>query len=135
MQFQDLYDMKFRDVADMTREDLEDELSTFRALWTWLEDETRAWLCHIRYPVILVRRDYHKFRGLLGAPHFEIKSIDVDVIEKEFDYTKGLIRVEHKTVTIGVNQLIDYEFLHLEEEEPIEKGDALEEVEQLLDRV
>lgn len=119
--FTELYGRQFKPFNKMKREDIEKELEQFRNLWTWMDEELRAFLCHIRYPVILVRRDYKKVQGLMGAPHFELKSLDVDVQEEVINYTKGQLTIETKTVTIPINQLVDYEFIHAQEVMPIPK--------------
>lgn len=105
----------------MKRDDIEKELLLFRNIWTWVDEEARAWLCHIRQPVNLVRRDYKILKGVLGSPHFDIKSVDVDVEEEITNYHKGTLTIEVKTVTIPINQLVDYEFIHAEEVMPMPK--------------
>ena len=129
-EFVDLYDKPHQPIEEMSEEEVRKDLAIFRNLWTWLDDETRAWLCHIRYPVRFVRRDYKGIKGLMGRPHLQMTGIEIDVVEEQFDYTKGMIRIEQKTVVIPLNQIVSYEFIHQEEELPMEDESTSEEVDE-----
>ena len=113
--FSDLYEPKFEELKKMSKKDMEDELTKFRALWTWLDSETRACLSHIRYPMAVVTREYHRFRGLMGAPHFILDSVDIDVEEETYDFLKKRTTTELKTVNIKVSQFARFEYIHREE--------------------
>ena len=117
--FTRLYQVGFRPLKELSRSELEDELTSFRNLWTWIDESAKAWLCHIRYHTKLVRRDYSVLKGFLGAPHFKVESVDIDVESEDFDYLNNLKTWEYKTVTIPISQLIDFEFIHNQIEEPI----------------
>ena len=125
--FGSLYEFQFKDVKKMSKEELQEELTKFRNLWTWVEDTVRYWLTHTRYTVRAVRRDYQAFKGVLGSVHFELKSIDIDVEDENFDWLKGTKTIEWKTVNIPINQLVDFEFIHEEEVVPIKEVEESEE--------
>ena len=125
--FSGLYQTKYKEVKDMSKPELIEELTKFRNMWTWCQEEVQYWLTHTRYPCRVVRRDYQGFKGLLGTVHFELKSIDVDVEDEIYNYLKGTKTTEFKTVTIPINQLVDFEFIHQEEVRPINDRDEDEE--------
>ncbi len=118
--FEKLFQYRYRPLKDMTKEELIEELDTYRNLWTWVEEDLKWWLCHIRYHCRLVRRDYKGLEGVLGQCHFELKAIDIDVRSEDYDYFKNEVKIEQKTITIPVNQLIDWEMIHEQEVTPME---------------
>ena len=119
--FIDLFEPTYQELSKMSKKDMEEELTKFRALWTWLDSETRACLAHIRYPMAVVTREYHRFVGLMGAPHFTLDSIDLDVTEETYDFIKKRTTVELKTVNIKVSQFARFEYIHREEVIPDEE--------------
>jgi hypothetical protein len=116
---------------EMSIEELRSELDRYRKLWTWVEEEVKAWLCHTAYPCAITRRDYHRFIGTQGVVHFKPESVELDVTETEYNYLRGEAVKEVKTVTIPINQITNLEYIHDKEvmpiENPLEQG--LKEVE------
>jgi len=121
--FTDLFEKQQTPLDKMTKDELASELTVYRSLFTWLNDDVKYWLTHIRQEYHIIRRDYKDVHGLLGQPHFKLESIDVDVVERTYKYSKGIAEYETKTVTIPVSQMVDYE-LSLGKEEVLEQMDG-----------
>lgn len=121
--FTDLFEKKQEDVKTMSKDELVSELTVYRSLFTWLNDDVKYWLTHIRQEYHIIRRDYKDVNGLLGQPHFKLEAIDVDVVERIYKYTKGIAEYETKTVTIPMSQVVDFE-LSLGKEEVLEQMDG-----------
>lgn len=113
--FENIFEKPFRPYKDMSRKELEDELERWRNLWTWHEEVLTYWLTKVRSYVKVKLRNFTFIEGLLGQPHFEIKSIDIDTTERIYNYARGEATYETKTVTVPLSQLVDLAFVHVKE--------------------
>lgn len=109
--FQAFYETPYTPAKDMSRSEVEDELQKWRNLWTWVEADVQWWLTHVGRPCRVVRRDYHSIVGTFGQPHFKLAEIEVNTLEREYNYVKGIATYETKTVVIGLGAIVDYELI------------------------
>ena len=108
----DIFEKPFRPIDTMTNEELQDEVQRWRNIWTWLEPETQKWLTDINKEVSVTKRNYKVIQGIMGQPHFELVSIDVEWVERIYNYSKGEATYEHKTTTIKLGEMNDFSFIH-----------------------
>lgn len=121
--FIDIFDKPKKDVKTMSKDELIDELQSYRNLLSWFDDDLRYWFGHIRQVFHVIRRDYKDIFGLLGQPHFKLEGVDMDVVERIYNFSKAIATYETKTVTIPMSQVVDYE-LSLGKEEVPEQMDG-----------
>jgi len=107
-----IFERPYRPLKSLSRPELEQEVERWRNLWTWNEELLQYWLTKVRSPIKVKMRNFASVDGLLGQPRFELKSIDIDTIERIYNYARGEATYETKTVTIPINQLIDIAFIH-----------------------
>lgn len=107
--FTDLFEKIQKPTKEMSKDELISELTVYRSLFTWCDDELKYWLTHIRQEYHVIRRDYKDIYGLLGQPHFDLRAIDMDVVERIYKYSTGEATYETKTVTIPMSQVVDFE--------------------------
>jgi len=108
----DIFEKPFRPLEDMSKPELLDEIQRWRNIWTWLEPDTQFWLTKINQEVSVTKRNYKVIQGILGQPHFELVSIDVEWIERIYNYGRGEATYEHKTTTIKLGEMNDFSFIH-----------------------
>lgn len=113
--FVNIYEKPYRDMTKMTKEELSDELGKWRNLWTWLPEDVQYWLTRIRSQIRIVNRSSKNFEGLLGQLHWELTAIDVDSVERNFNYFTNQATYETKTSTVPVSAILFWEFIHAKE--------------------
>ena len=111
----DIFEKPFRPLENMSGAEKDDEVQRWRNIWTWLEAETQFWLTSINKEVAATKRNYQKIQGILGQPHFELVSIDIEWVERIYNYGKGEATYEHKTTTIKLGDMNDFSFIHSKE--------------------
>jgi len=127
--FINIFEKPFRPMKELSRQELENEVERWRNLWTWHEEILTYWLTRINTPIKVKMRNFSSVDGVLGQPHFELVSIDIDTTERLYNYNQGLATYETKTVTIPVGQLVDVAFIHNKEVVPEKAtGEPLEAV-------
>lgn len=114
-EFVNMFERPYRPLADMSLDELRAELERWRNIWTWIESDYQFWLTRIGTRVRFTRRDYKTVEGTLGAIHFNLKEIEVEVVERVYDYARGEATYEDKTVVLPISAIYNYEFLHKEE--------------------
>lgn len=110
--FENMFEQPFRDMEAMSDPELKNELTRWRNLWTWVETDVQQWLTTVGKEVIAVNRRYERIAGLLGQPHFELTSFDIDWIERLYHYVRGEATYETKTTTVKIADLIHFSVVH-----------------------
>lgn len=129
------FEEPFIPVNKMTKEQLAEELTRWRNLWGWIDMEVKGWLIKVGHTFKFVRRDYRVFFGTLGKTHFDPTLLELDCVVQEKDYIRKAFVTEVETITIPINQLIDWEEVYEHTEEPIdERGDVIEEAEEIAEK-
>jgi len=113
--FQQFYETPYAPIKDMSRSEVEDELTKWRNLWTWVEPDVQWWLTHVGAAARLVMRNYHVFSGTLGQPHFKIDQVEINVVEREYDPFQGKATYQTKTVRLGLGAIVSFELVLGEE--------------------
>lgn len=103
-----MFKQPYRPMKDMARQELETELASWRNLWTWNEESLQYWLSKVGNPVRLTLRNYSVVEGRLGQPHFELKSIDVDWVERVYNYSRQEASYYTQTSTYPLSQLVSF---------------------------
>lgn len=113
---------------------------TWRALWSWIDDEIKYYIIRVGTVVRIVKRDYKGTVGVLGAVKFSISQIELTVKEKSYNYNDGKYYYEDKVVLIPSGSIMIQEFISssqlaseveklevmgLEEDTSLEEGTAI----------
>ncbi len=136
--FVNIFERPYRPLENMSKEEMQEELTQWRNLWTWIPEGVQWWLTRVRSEIRCVTRGSKTFTGLLGKLTWELKAMDVDVFERDFNYYTNEATYEHKTATIPLSTMQYYEFIRDKEikiekqnpfaQEPKEEGLEQEEV-------
>ena len=103
---------------------------TWRALWSWLDDESKFLILRVGSVVRIVRRDYKGVVGELGQVKLEPREYEVTVYEKVYNQNDGKYYFESKVVLIPAGAVMWREFIteqELAEEEETYAVAPLEE--------
>ncbi|MBW2672968.1 MAG: hypothetical protein JRD89_06055 [Deltaproteobacteria bacterium] len=90
---------------------LRKECEFWRKLWEWMPYNVKYWTGKIGHQVGAVRRDYHRWLGVLLGTEFELKSMEIGVYELVYDHNKRRYYWERKIVKVPVGSLLTYEFI------------------------
>lgn len=132
----DIFEKPFRPLDTLNKEELQDEVQRWRNIWTWLEADNQFWLTSINQEVSVTKRNYKNIQGILKQPHFELVSIDVEWVERIYNYAMGEATYEYKTTTIKLGEMNDFSFIHSKEvKEEQYDGKPLEKVPAELDHI
>ena len=113
--FDNIFEQPYQPYKKMSRSELEVELTKWRNIWTWVEPDIQFYLTRVNSLVRFVRRDYKSIEGRLGQVHSDIKSIEIDTQEREYDYTQGEAAYLTRTVTCPLSNMADFSFIHTKE--------------------
>lgn len=111
-------------IKKLTVSQLREREELWRALWSWTDEEVKRFVLMVGQQVRLMRRDYKGSIGELGQVKFEVKQLELNVIEKHYNYNDGKTYFEQKTILIPwsvvawVEQIITSEVV--DEEKPYE---------------
>ena len=83
----------------------------WRAMWSWIDDEVKAFCLRVGSTVRLVRRDYKSSVGELGQVHFAPTSVELTVYEKVYNYNDGKYYYEDKIIKIPFGAIAWHEFV------------------------
>lgn len=124
----DIFTEQWSPTKSMSRNDLKAECEVWRMLWEWIDQDTKFFLTHVGEVVRIIERNYHGVLGTMLQPRFELKSLEVGTVEKEYSQADGKYYVEKKTAHIPQSNIIKLEFIQqrsLAEETDIDKVDEL----------
>lgn len=108
----------FKPLDELSFEELRGEIASWRNLWTWVDENVKAYLARIGEPVRLITRNYKGFFGVMQTPHFDLKEVEVAVEGKEYDYNTGNYFWERKVVRLPVSAIVWFEYV--QDRAPIE---------------
>ena len=111
-EFSNIFEKPYQPIKPMTKNELADEVQRWRNVWTWVEPEMQKWLTSINQEVAVSKRNYKTVQGVLGQPHFELVSIDIEWVERIYNYGKGEATYEHKSTTIKLGDMNDFSIIH-----------------------
>jgi hypothetical protein len=90
---------------------LVERLIQLEQLGEWLDPDIRYFLDRVGVPVLVVRRDYHIFEGVLLGTKWNLAEIEIGCFDKRYDYNTGKYVYEKKVVRIPFNSIMDIEFI------------------------
>lgn len=96
----------------------------WRALWSWIDDDTKKIIYKIGSTVRIFRADWRCSFGELGEVKLEPSEYNVYVYEKRYNETDGKYYYERKVTQIPANRVIMIEFLS--------ESESAEDVEQFV---
>jgi len=99
------------DADRMSKADLQSEVKLWRAVVSWLDDDTKHYLAHMGQLVRVVRRDYHGFLGEFIRPMLTLKGVAVNVYEEFYDNNVGHKVGEQKIVELTTGAIVNIEFI------------------------
>jgi len=109
-----------KDVNEMSKEELKEEVIAHRKLWDWVDDQVKWWIARTGMQVGVTRRDYKRFIGYIMGVKFDVKEIEVEVAEKVYDQNAGGYFWERKVVKLPYSSIFQMDWI-FEREEYVEK--------------
>jgi len=103
---------------------------TWRALWSWLDDESKFLILRVGSIVRVVRRDYRGVVGELGQVKLEPREYEVTVYEKVYNQNDGKYYYESKVVLIPNSAVMWREFITEQEQVEEEERYAVAPIEE-----
>jgi len=122
-----IYDLMrgvYKDLKEMSREELENEVLFWREVFRNLDKNVKEWLLRVGSLVAIIGSDWRRKIGILIDIHFKPEQIEIGVVSKEYDSNTGTYFVEKRIDTFLMNRVIGWQFLA--EREEIEVKAALE---------
>jgi len=102
---------KRKDIGDMSKEELKEELRILRVLWDWVDERVKDMVSRVGQTVAVTRRDYKRYIGNLLDCKWELKEINIECGEKVWDSEAGCYVYEHKTLRVPANSILHTEFI------------------------
>ena len=99
-------------LKDMKRQEIENEVLQWRKLWSWIPEDTKTILTKIGTEVAITTRWGKRYVGTLGQPKFDMKEIQLEVFQSEYNYEQGKEFMEHKTIHVPMSALIQLDIIH-----------------------
>lgn len=98
-------------ITKLTVSQLREREATWRALWSWIDDEIKYYVLRVGQNVRVLKRDYKGSVGELGAVKFTLSEIELHVYEKTYNYQDGKYYFEDKVVKIPSGAIVMQEFI------------------------
>jgi len=111
MNTDELYQQQYKPTDGMSKAELLDEVRTWRNLWTWVEEDSKYYLTKVGQMCRLTTRNYKGHLGRLLTPHFVLKELELEVVEREYNYDDGRYYIEAKTLRIPITQITHIEII------------------------
>ena len=108
---EDYFTKRAKELKKLGKKILVERLIQLEQAGEWLDPNVRYFLDRVGVPVLVVRRDYHVFEGVLLQTTWELKEIEIGTIDKRYDYNQGKYVYEKKIVKIPANAIMDIEFI------------------------
>lgn len=84
---------------------------TWRALWSWIDDEVKYYVLRAGSTMRILKRDYKAAIGEVGSVKFKIDEIELIVYDKSYNYTDGKYYFESKVLKIPASAIMMQEFI------------------------
>lgn len=84
---------------------------TWRALWSWIDEEIKYYVLRVGSTMRIHRRDWKGSVGELGAVKFKLDEIELTVYEKTYNYVDGKHYLESKILKIPAGAIVFEEFI------------------------
>jgi len=97
---------------EMSLDTLRAEVKVWRSIWSWIHPEVQYWVRHCGEPVRLQTRFGKNMDGVLGVATFNLSALDIEWIERYYDYGKKKATYEVKRTTVFTNNLTHFDFIH-----------------------
>jgi hypothetical protein len=98
-------------INKLSLQQLRDREAFWRALWSWLDDECKYYLLRVGQTVRVLKRDYKGSVGELGSVKFNLAEVELQVVEKTYNFTDGKYYYERKVVKIPSGAILMQEFI------------------------
>jgi len=95
----------------MSVKELREREETWRALWSWIDEEIKYYIVRIGSTMRVIKRDYKGSLGELGSVKFKLDEIELTVYEKSYNYTDGKQYLEAKVIKIPSGAIMMQEFI------------------------
>jgi len=113
-----------KELKHKSKEELIKEIIELRTKFSYLDPNVQYFLERIGSKVLLVRRDYHVYSGILLGTKWDLTHIEAGVFDKRYDMVLGKYVFEKKVVRIPYTGLVSLEFV--EEQTPEEREEEKE---------
>jgi hypothetical protein len=108
---EDYFTKRARELRKLGKKMLVEKLIQMEQVGEWLDPDIRYFLDRVGVPVLVVRRDYHTFEGVLLGTKWDLAEIEIGCFDKRYDYNTGKYVYEKKVVKIPFNAIMDIEFI------------------------
>lgn len=95
----------------LTITQLREREDMWRSLWSWIPEEVKYYILRIGSTLRVVKGDYKGSVGELGEVKFEMKELELSVMEKSYNYTDGKTYYEKKIIKIPSGFIKMMEFI------------------------
>jgi len=96
---------------EMSIDDLRMECEMWRRLWAWVPSEVKYYVARTGKMIAVTQRNYKRYLGYLLETRWDLKELEIGVYDKVYDTVTGKWFYERKIVRIGVNSIIDLQWI------------------------
>lgn len=102
---------KFPELKKMKIKDMQTEITAWRNLWGYVPSEVKYYLLKSGTQVGITMRNYKRYLGVLLSTRWDIKELEVGVMEKFYDQNDGQYYFERKIVKLNPQSVIDMQWI------------------------
>jgi len=113
MSHPEIYLMKgpMPELSKMKRDELKEECQMWRNIWGWVPPEVKYYVSRVGQEVGLTQRNYKRYLGTLIDTHWDLLSLEVGVVDKQYDAIKDKYYFEKKIIVMNLNSLLDIQWI------------------------
>lgn len=98
-------------ISKMGVKQLRQREETWRALWSWIDEEVKYYVVRAGTTLRVIKRNYQGSTGELGSVKFKTDEIELLVYEKSYNYNDGKYYYENKVIKIPAGNIMMQEFI------------------------
>jgi len=99
------------EISKMKLTELREECKMWRNLWGWVPPEVKYYVSRVGQQVRLVLRNYKGNLGTLIDTHWDLKSIEIGMIDKQYDAINDKYYYEKKIIDVNLNAILLLEWI------------------------
>ena len=99
------------ELSKMKRDELKEECQMWRNIWGWVPPEVKYYVSRVGQEVGLTQRNYKRYLGTLIDTHWDLLSLEVGVVDKQYDAIKDKYYFEKKIIVMNLNSLLDIQWI------------------------
>jgi len=99
------------ELSKMKQKDLKQECQMWRNVWGWVPPEVKYYVARVGQDVGITMRNYKRYLGVLVDSHWDLKSLELGVIDKVYDSVNDQTYYEKKIVIITTSSIMDIQWI------------------------